>query len=303
MTQPDTQPGLFPSKNIDGPDQFGHASIEKHDAREILTRASGFMSEYDFTLNPYSGCGFGCSYCYAAFFSTTKEERDSWGEWVKVKQNAISLLAKRKPGTLDGKLIYMSTVTDPYQPIERKLELTLELLKVMAEWRHKVKLVVQTRSPDVTRDIDLYQQIEDNGGRVQINMTVTTDDEEVRKTFEPYCPANSARLKAISEIQRAGIQSCITMTPLLWVEEPELFAQELLSTGIKSFIAQPFHFKRGKFIANTRQDAVKLMIEKLDCPPDEFLQQYMDHYRHVFQILNKQLPRLGEGKDGFKPPF
>ena len=302
MTQPDTQPGLFPSKNIDGPDQFGHASIEYKDARAILTNASGFMSEYDFSLNPYSGCGFGCSYCYAAFFSTTKKERDSWGDWVKVKQNAITLLANRRK-SLDGKLIYMSTVTDPYQPIERKLELTRELLKVIVERRYKVKLVVQTRSPDVTHDIDLYKQIKDNGGQVQINMTVTTDDEEVRKTFEPYCPANSARLKAISEIQRADIQSCITMTPLLWVEDPELFAQELLSTGIKSFIAQTFHFQRGKFIANTRQDAVKLMIEKLDCHPDEFLQRYMDHYRHVFKTLSEQLPHLGEGKDGFKPPF
>lgn len=302
MTQPDTQPGLFPSKNIDGPDQFGHASIEYKDARAILTNASGFMSEYDFSLNPYSGCGFGCSYCYAAFFSTTKEERDSWGDWVKVKQNAENLLANRRK-SLDDKLIYMSTVTDPYQPIERKLELTRGLLDVMVERRHKVKLVVQTRSPDVTRDIDLYKQIKDNGGQVQINMTVTTDDEEVRKTFEPYCPSNSARLEAISEIQRADIQSCITMTPLLWVEDPELFAQELLSTGIKSFIAQTFHFQRGKFIANTRQDAVKLMIEKLDCHPDEFLQQYMGHYQQVFQILNKQLPSLGEGKDGFKPPF
>lgn len=302
MTQPDTQPGLFPSKNIDGPDQFGNANIEYKDASAILTNASGFMSEYDFSLNPYSGCSFGCSYCYAAFFSTTKKERDSWGEWVKVKQNAITLLANRRK-SLDGKLIYMSTVTDPYQPIERKLELTRELLKVIVERRYKVKLVVQTRSPDVTHDIDLYKQIKDNGGQVQINMTVTTDDEEVRKTFEPYCPANSARLEAISEVQSAGIQSCITMTPLLWVEEPELFAKELLSTGINRFIAQPFHFQRGKFIANTRQDAVKLMIEKLDCHPDEFLQQYMGHYQHVFQTLSEQLPSLGEGKDGFKPPF
>ena len=139
---------------------------------------------------------------------------------------------------------------------------------------------------------------------MQINMTVTTDDEEVRKTFEPYCPSNSARLKAISEIQRADIQSCITMTPLLWVEEPELFAQELLSTNINRFIAQPFHFQRGKFIANTRQDAVKLMKDKLDCNDDEeFRQLYIAHYEDVFEILRDRLPSLGEGKDGFKPPF
>ncbi len=135
-------------------------------AREILTRATGFMDAYDFTLNPYSGCSFGCTYCYAAFFSRDVEKRDSWGYWVNVKENAVELMAKRKPGRLDGKLIYMSSVTDPYQPVERELKLTRGILEIMAE-RHKPKLVIQTRSPDVVRDCDLFQQIEANGGRVQ----------------------------------------------------------------------------------------------------------------------------------------
>ena len=56
------------------------------------------MDEYDFTLNPYSGCSFGCTYCYAAFFSRTKEQRDGWGYWVTVKENAIELLERRKRG-------------------------------------------------------------------------------------------------------------------------------------------------------------------------------------------------------------
>ncbi len=127
---------------------IGQAAVTYAPAREILTRATGFMDAYDFTLNPYSGCSFGCTYCYAAFFSRDGKKRDSWGYWVNVKENAIKLMAKRKPGALDGKLIYMSSVTDPYQPVERELQLTRGILKIMAE-RHKPKLVVQTRSPDV----------------------------------------------------------------------------------------------------------------------------------------------------------
>ena len=137
------------------------------------------MEEYDFTLNPYGGCSFGCTYCYAAFFSRTKQGRDTWGKWVDVKENAVELMDKRRAGSLDGKLIYMSSVTDPYQPVERDLELTRKVLEIMAD-RHKPKLVVQTRSPDVVRDVDLFQRIEANGGRVQVNMTITTDDEDVR---------------------------------------------------------------------------------------------------------------------------
>ena len=121
----------------------------------------------------------------------------------------------------------MSSVTDPYQPIERRLRLTRRLLKILAGQRSpdapplladppKPKLVVQTRSPDIVRDCDLLRRIEENGGRAQVNMTVTTDDEEVRRTFEPSCPSNAARLRAIAEVREEGVAACVTMMPLLW---------------------------------------------------------------------------------------
>lgn len=272
----------------------------------ILTKATGFMDAYDYTLNPYSGCSFGCTYCYAAFFSPDQDKRDSWGEWVTVKQNAVSKLSNMRT-SLDGKLIYMSSVTDPYQPIERSLKLTRKLLEILAEPRHRPKLVVQTRSPDVKNDLKLLQKIEKNGGRVQVNMTVTTDDEDIRRTFEPSCPNNTVRLRAIADVQAAGIQACITMTPLLLVSDAELFADELLDTDVRRFIIQPFHFTRGKFVANTREEAVQLMADKLGCDIQEFVDAYMRDYEATERIIRDRLAdegiELGKGKDGFKPPF
>ena len=323
---------------VSQPLRIGDTTVSYAESGAILNRATGFMDAYDFTLNPYSGCSFGCSYCYAAFFSTTAEERDNWGNWVRVKENAIDLLRKKIKGRHKDKcggwkpnnesLIYMSSVTDPYQPVERKLELTRGLLKILAnqdepvqklgttnalfelnapysagENRHKPKLVAQTRSPDVVRDVDLFRQIEDNGGRVQVNMTVTTDDEDIRRTFEPFCPSNMVRLKAIGEVQAAGVQTCITMTPLLLVSQPYAFVDSLLDTGVEKFIAQPFHFARGKFVASTRERAFELMAEKLGCERSEFQDTYLEHYNRVFEVLRENLPNLGEGKDGFKPPF
>ena len=284
------------------PAAIGSTSVTYERSRQVLTRATGFMDGYDFTLNPYMGCFFGCTYCYAAFFSRTTEARDTWGQWVKVKENAVELLRKKKPGSLDGKRIYMSSVTDPYQPIERKLDLTRGLLEVLAE-RHKPKLVVQTRSPDVVRDCDLFHAIEDSGGRVQVNMTVTTDDEDVRKTFEPSCPSNPVRLRAIAEVQAAGIDTCITMTPLLLVGDPQGFVERLLETKVEKFIVQPFHFHRGKFVATTREGAVRLMAEKLNCNRSAFKDKYLQHYEMVHAVLAEKLPQLGQGKDGFMPPF
>ena len=294
--------GLAVGPPMDGPSSIGHAKVSYAHTRDVLTRASGFMDAYDFTLNPYSGCSFGCTYCYAAFFSRSTEARDNWGRWVKVKANALALMNKRKYGSLDGRLIYMSSVTDPYQPIERELMLTRRLLEIMAD-RHKPKLVVQTRSPDVTRDTDLFRRIEVSGGRVQVNMTVTTDDEDVRRTFEPFCPSNSVRLRAIAEVQAAGVDACITMTPLLLVSKPYDFAESLLETGVKKFIIQPFHFQHGKFIAATRDSAFDLMSEKLNCEGASFRDRYMESYNTAYRVLDERLPVLGQGKDGFRPPF
>ena len=283
------------------PDRIGQVKVEYTPVRDILTRATGFMDAYDFTLNPYAGCSFGCTYCYAAFFSHDTAKRDSWGLWVNVKENAVKLLSQRRRN-LDGKLIYMSSVTDPYQPIERKLELTRQLLTIMAE-RHRPKLVLQTRSPDVVRDVDLFKRIVANGGRVQVNITVTTDDEDVRRVFEPRCPSNRVRLDAARELSVSGVDTCITMTPLLLVRDSATFAESLVGTGVRTFIVQPFHFQRGKFLAGTRDAALHLMAEKLGSDPKTFQRTYLEHYRNVRSVLAEQLPSLGEGKDGFQPPF
>lgn len=288
--------------------QIGQATVEYGKTADILTKATGFMDAYDYTLNPYSGCSYGCTYCYAAFFSRSPEKRDTWGYWVRVKENAVERLKKKHPaGSLNGKLIYMSSVTDPYQPVERKLEITKELLDILSS-DHKPHLVVQTRSPDVVRDTRLYKEIEKNGGRVQINMTVTTDDETIRSQFEPYCPGNSRRLDAIKEMTESGLQTCVTMTPLIWLNDAEVFAEQLVDTGVKRFICQPFHFNRGKFVAKTREGAFRLMAEKLACGLPEFRGKYLKRYEEWRRTLEKRMLSdsgltLGKGKDGFSPPF
>ena len=173
------------------------------------------------------------------------------------------------PGALNGKLIYMSSVTDPYQPLERRLGLTRRLLEILAD-RHSPRLVVQTRSPDVVRDCDLFEAIERRGGRVRVNMTVTTDDDDVRRIFEPTCFQNGARLKGIMDVHEAGIDACVTMTPLLLISKSEMVRQRVwLESGVPNFIVQRFHYGNGQFVASTRQPAFELMAQKLGCEVGE----------------------------------
>ncbi len=267
------------------PTSLGLTVIDYKDVSGILTKPKGFMEGYDFTINPYSGCAFGCAYCYAAAFAPDERSSQEWGTWVRVKQNAIDLLRRGKRD-LRGKSIYISSVTDPYQPIEKTLELTRGIIAELV--KHQPRLVIQTRSPLVARDIDLFKQFE----VAQVNMTVTTDSEEVRRAFEPGCPGNAQRLEAIAKVAAAGIQTCITMTPLLPVENAAAFADALLATGVRRFIVQPFHAKRGHYAAGTRETA-RPLIERYEWDGDG--------YARVRAVLRAKLPNLGEGKEGFGP--
>ncbi|HEV7588025.1 MAG TPA: radical SAM protein [Longimicrobium sp.] len=268
------------------PASIGQAEVRSVSTKQILTPATGFMSAFDYTLNPYGGCTFGCSYCYAAFFAGSTERRERWGYWVDVKQNAVEQI-RRSRGTY-GKKIYMSSVTDPYQPIERELELTRGMLEVLAEPERQPRLVVQTRSPLVVRDADLLSRL----AHVRVNMTITTDDEAVRKRFEPLCPSNERRIEALREMKGAGVRIGVCVTPMLPLRDPVTFARRLADLQADVYVAQPFKPSRGPFAASTRQIATDILQE---------FGWTESSYRRAFAELRRHLPHLHEGQEGFMP--
>lgn len=246
-------------------EKFGNTNVYAKNAQSILSKASGFISAYDFTLNPYRGCQYGCSYCYAAAFSPNSKMRQDWGKWVIFKQNAVELLEKElarwsKKNSTNPPSIYMSSVTDPYQPIEAKEQLTRQLLEVMLAY--KATLVIQTRSPIITRDIDILQQFT----RLRINMSVPTGSEQVRKDFEPRSPSIEARLRTIGILkhnipcdEKHQAKFSVTVTPLLPTlpEEQANFINKLAI--VDRVVIQEFHASSGRsLIASTRQEALAL---------------------------------------------
>jgi DNA repair photolyase len=265
----------------------GRAAIQFKQAKSILTPASGYIGGFDYTLNPYTGCAFACSYCYAAFFATTQRQQDDWGKWIEVKENALDLLKSLRRKKLIDKTIYMSSVTDPYQPIERELGMTRALLEELAA-HHRVHLVVQTRGTLVTRDADLFPKFLS----ARVNLSITTDDETVRKVFEPACASIPQRLKAARDLRAAGVPVCITMTPLLPVSDADAFAAQLLATGADRFVIQAFHAGKTRFAAGTGVAARQFAA---DMGWDE------RRYEQVADILRARLPNLKEGKAGFLP--
>jgi DNA repair photolyase len=215
--------------------------ISEIEARGILTQTRGFTSVdvagtgFHYTLNPYRGCSFNCTYCYAPSFVFDEEARENWGRWVAIKANAEVLLRTAgRRGKLRGKNIFMSTVTDPYQPIERKVRLTRACVEAMVEYPPRL-LNVQTRSPLVARDIDLFQQL---SGRVVVAMSITTDDESVRRIFEPACAPLAERVKALHAVREAGIPTQASIAPLLPCD-PERLA-EMLDPAVDWVVVSDF---------------------------------------------------------------
>ena len=290
----------------DIPSYIGKTRVETSEVSTIVGRAQGFVAGYNGTINPYQGCSFGCGYCYAANFAPSEADQENWGRWVRVKSNAVEQLARIPLGRLNGKTYYMSTVTDPYQPVERLVGLTRDLLEVLCLHQPQVRLVVQTRSPLVTRDLDLLHRLTAQGGRVQVNLTVTTDDDTVRRHYEPGCPSIPARLKAIKVVQDSGIQSCITLTPLLPITDLDGFVDTLLATGVRRFIVQGFQLRnqgQGRYVAKTDAKALAATAGHYGCGETEGIARYQADYRRNLAVLRQALPHLGEGQAGFTPPF
>ncbi|MBP2002029.1 DNA repair photolyase [Paenibacillus shirakamiensis] len=181
--------------------------------KTLLNKGTGFLSGYTHSLNPYTGCAFGCSYCYVRQMPVSTFKGFPWGTWVDVKTEAATILRKElQRAKLKGPVtIFMSSSTDPYQPIEFKEQVTRTLLQVMTDVIPDF-LFVQTRSPLVRRDIDLLQRL---GNRVRVSMTVETDREDIRKLFTPHTPPIAARIHTLKLLKEAGIPTQATVAPIL----------------------------------------------------------------------------------------
>ncbi|HEV2473673.1 MAG TPA: radical SAM protein [Chthonomonadales bacterium] len=181
-------------------------------SKSLLTQQTGANRiPYDYAINPYRGCLFGCSYCYASkFVHDSAERKANWGDWVEVKKNSVELLA-RESHKLAGKTVFLASATDPYQPVELKLRLTRALLEQLL-FSFPARLHIQTRSPFIVRDIDLLLQF---GSTLTVGFSIPTDSETVRKAFEPAAPSIPRRLKAGRELKEAGIRTIASIAPLL----------------------------------------------------------------------------------------
>ena len=184
-------------------------------AKHILTRNSSPDIPFDRSINPYKGCEHGCIYCFArpthAYmgFSPGLDFESK----IFAKPNAVELLRKE----LSAKKyrvapIAMGTNTDPYQPLEKQMEITRGILEVMLECRHPVTLVTKSRL--IVRDLDILRALAEKG-LVQVALSLTTLDPKLARTMEPRASTPQRRLDAIRLLSDAGIPTAVMFAPVI----------------------------------------------------------------------------------------
>jgi DNA repair photolyase len=163
-----------------------------------------------FTLNPYVGCPVGCSYCYVPHMRHNQMEARKWGTYVDVKEGAVELLDRQLARLRKPTSVFMSTATDPYQPIEERYRITRRMLEVFG--RHpRHALFILTKQALVERDADLLVRLP----RVAVGMSLSVMDDRLARLIEPWAPATSERLAVIRRLSRLGVPTYILWAPAI----------------------------------------------------------------------------------------
>jgi len=202
--------------------QMGEAISEGHNveyltlpARSLLNRCSSPRMPFTWTINPYRGCEFACKYCYARYTHEFMELRDGleFERKIYVKQQARELLRRDLRRVKPGEDIAIGTATDPYQPAERKFEVTRAIMEELAQHRG-LDIGLVTKSQLVLRDIGLLKKIAEKN-HLHVNVTVTTVDVQVARLLEPRAPRPDIRLDAVRKLNQAGVAASVMCAPVL----------------------------------------------------------------------------------------
>lgn len=222
-------------------------------AKEIFIKSK--LPGCEWVINQYVGCQHACSYCYAKFISRWRPDNyGKWGTWVEAKINAPELVKNRY---VDG-WVFMSSISDPYQPIEEELKLTRRILENLDK---RNKLSILTKSDLVLRDIDLFRQFKD----IEVGLTINSFSGKSKEIFEPFSATNEKRIYALKVLKASGVQTYAFISPII-----------------------PGIINIGNVIDSTKQFADYYWFEFINMrgAGSEFTQQLKDCYPKSYEVIS-----------------
>ena len=183
--------------------------------RKWLNRCHSKRVPFDWSINPYRGCEYGCKYCYARFTHEFMERPDPalFEREIYAKDWDESGFRQELNSVRAGQIIGIGTATDPYQPAEKKFRRTRRLLEALRPLTG-TSLFVTTKSDLVSRDVDVLSALGESN-EIRVTLTVTTMDRDLARLIEPFAPRPDLRMQAVAELARAGVAVGVIANPVL----------------------------------------------------------------------------------------
>ncbi|HEX3684794.1 MAG TPA: radical SAM protein [Bryobacteraceae bacterium] len=183
--------------------------------RKWLNRCDSKRVPFDWSINPYRGCEYGCKYCYARYTHEFMERRDlsAFETEIYAKDWDAGSFREELDAVKPGHIVGIGTATDPYQPAERTYRRTRAVLEALLPLRG-ICVFVTTKSDLVPRDIDLLARLSQHN-QVSVTFSVTTMDRELARLTEPYAPRPDLRMQAVAKLTAAGICAGVIANPVL----------------------------------------------------------------------------------------
>ena len=252
-------------------------------AKTIITKnKSTAWFGIDYTMNIYRGCNHGCIYCDSRSDCYHNFDFDT----VKAKENALEIIRNELRRKVRSGIIATGSMSDPYNPFEKQLELTRHGLELISAYG--LGVAVATKSPLITRDADILKEISEHSP-VIVKLTITTPDDELSRIIEPHVAVSSQRLGALSALSCAGVYAGVLLMPVLpWITDNE----QAIITLLDMIKAAGGRFVYGAFGMTMRDGQREYFYDRLDESFPGMKEKYQKAFSGRYQCSSPKAQKL-----------
>lgn len=241
------------------------------EVKDYVTKSN--LPASDYVINPYVGCPHGCKYCYACFMKRFTKHEEEWGTFIDIKQCSKSINKKR----LEGKTIFLSSVTDCYNPYEEKYCVTQSILKQLVGIDCTIN--ISTKSDLILRDIDLLKKI----NNLTVSLSINTMDEDFRRDMD-NASSIADRLKALKALHENGIYTVLFMSPIF----PEITNFREIINASSSFVDE-YWFENLNLRGNYKQTIMDYISQKYPRHFELYKQIYVMGKKDYLEHLSNEI--------------
>lgn len=238
---------------------------------DYLTKSN--LPSSDYVINPYIGCLHGCKYCYASFMKRFTGHKEDWGTFIDIKKSDKKINLDK----ISKKSVFLSSVTDCYNPIEEEYKITRKILEQLVN--SDCYLSISTKSKLILRDIDLLQKIKN----VTVSVSINTLNEEFKKDMDNASTIKE-RLETLKELHKNGIHTVLFMSPIF----PYITEWRKIIEKSKNYVDQ-YWFENLNLRGQYKKDIMDYIAEKYPNYYDRYIEIYIKKKNEYWKNLAKEI--------------